>query len=257
MIRQPLVRIADFIRAGLRVRNLFRIGVVVSMVALSMAPDATSFLTFLFVFIGFTDLMLFSTLRLYANQLSLVFDRKHKLEYTNDPDVELIARLMGAPLKKIRITYNEKVTAYTNILTGEITVGWKWLQKWTLTEYLAVMVHELTHLKYVRRYFLENLIVMGLTMGFIITIVMMAFNTLPPIVQWLSALAFMTYIAQFFARKNELRADLEASKIVGPDAMISALETLGERFGYKGDSESHPSVAKRIRELLKQWFTRS
>ncbi len=252
MIRQQVLRIADFIRAGLRVRNLFRIGVVVSMAALSMAPDATLFLALLFVFIGFTELMLFYTLRLYLNQLNLVFGRRHQSEDICDPDVERIAQLMGISVKKIRLTYNEKVTAYTNILTRQITVGWKWLREWTSEQYLAVMAHELAHLKHARRYFLENLLVMGLTMSFIGTFSIISFHTLPPIVHWLTAFAFMGYIMQFFARKNELRADLEASRIVGSDAMISALETMGDRFGYRDDSESHPSVAKRIKELLKR-----
>ena len=84
---------------------------------------------------------------------------------------------------------------------------------------------------------------------------------------FLSILA--SIIVMWFSRKREYAADLSASKLVGPNKMISALKTLSTKsqqnlpdqmaaFGISGKREknykslfsSHPSIESRIEKIL-------
>lgn len=178
-----------------------------------------------------------------------VFNWKYKPEKTHDPDADKIARKLGAPLpKSINITENPRVLAVTNAWTRTITISKKLTQVLTREQLLAVIAHEIGHLKYRKVFIAEILVVMLASASFSLYF----FNiilAISPIMGLLAEWAFVLMLLIPVLRYNEFMADRAAKKVGLGNELADALTIVGKGSNDDG-SETHPSTSSRIKRLF-------
>lgn len=174
------------------------------------------------------------------------FNPKAYSELTFDPDVEQIAKAFGVKIRGIRLTYNRKIIAQTNLFTRVITVSKKWLDEWTQDEYNWVMAHEVFHIKRAGRFLLDVVIVTVPA-----SIYMIGLDRIPITFTQITAIIVVLLLMQGRSRKNESASDGAAKKLLGPKAGFTVIEDFGRRWGFEEDSSSHPSNLKRLRDIAK------
>ena len=209
------------------------------------------------VVLGIIDLVFVSGMILsvsqFLTQLTVgaveVFISRSPSELTTDPDVDAIADRIGAPRPKaIRITDNPRITAVTNAYTRVITVSKELFERLTREDFLAMMTHEVAHLKYRKRFALESAGAVLATAVFMLTLQNILI-LVSPILAELTGMAFFMTLLIFLMHQNELRADWEAKKIGLGDHLASVLKYLNGNHKHDRPSETHPSIRKRISRL--------
>ncbi|MGA2876451.1 MAG: M48 family metalloprotease [Nitrososphaerales archaeon] len=176
-----------------------------------------------------------------------LYDRKHKPEETELPELHQVAEEMGSSYsKKIRLTHNPKVeSAYTNMHSGQITLPRSWKDKYTFEQVLSILGHEVAHMKNVKRSYLD---MAGVIMG--VALATLAIGTiLPAIFAEVGGLAVFYLLLTSALRQNEYRADEESARVLGPEHLIEVLEDFDSNPSFSGGSETHPSPRQRIRRL--------
>ncbi|MGA2663611.1 MAG: M48 family metalloprotease [Nitrososphaerales archaeon] len=249
-------------KAGLFVfRYKFRLAFVVGTLAwttllrifvLFMSPLVQALLigSFGVLFFGFS--IAFSQLITAPITFSIntyLYDRKHAVEETEMPELLEISTAIGSPYqKKIRLTDNPKVeSAYTNMLTRQITIPRSWKDKYTFEQLLSIIGHEVAHLKTTKQSYLD---MAGVMLG--VSIVTLAFGTvLPTIFAEVGGLATFYLLLIPALQRNEYRADEESAKILGSEHLIEVLKDFDSDPSFSSGSETHPSPKKRIKRLRK------
>lgn len=134
--------------------------------------------------------------------------------------------------------------ARANLLRREVLLDSKSFFKLTPDERLAVVAHELAHLKSRHSLFATLILVAGvvlasasLTTGFLFL----------PTVVWLVFFFLMIY----YRRQSEYQADLIACRYVNPSFLVSALSKLGtgSKTQPLAAGLSHPPMRERIHRL--------
>ncbi len=108
-------------------------------------------------------------------------------------------------------------------------------------------MHEVGHIKYRNRYYLEVLLAGTITVLFSL---FLSLRLALPIVM-VTEIAFLMLAFTVVSHKNELRCDKFAAEVMGKDAVISLLEDLGRRYGFDAGSETHPPIRFRIDALTR------
>jgi len=176
------------------------------------------------------------------------YSRKHEPEMSYDPDVVILAEALGIRHDgPILITDDPIVNGpFTNVVTGTITVPRVWITRYTREQLLGALAHQLAHLKHRRRFDLELLIA-----GTITAVISGVFALgLPSLISILAEIGVLMIALTTVSQHNELRADAESREVMGAEPLISVLEDLGARYGFKESSETHPSIRFRISRLM-------
>jgi Zn-dependent protease with chaperone function/SAM-dependent methyltransferase len=245
--------ILDFF--GLHFKLFFFIGLIVCSVVLNEVILSVSVTTR--VVLGIIDLVFVSGMIMSVSQffaqlavgaVEVFISRSHS-ELTTDPDVDAIADRIGAPRPRaIKIVDNPRITAVTNAYTRVITVSKELFERLTREDFLAMMTHEVAHLKYRKRFALESAGSVVATVVFMLTLQNILIMVTPILAQ-LTGLAFFMVLLIMLMHQNELRADLEAQKIGLGDHLASVLKYLKGKGKHDRPSETHPSIGKRISRL--------
>ncbi|MDG6930043.1 MAG: M48 family metalloprotease [Nitrososphaerota archaeon] len=178
-----------------------------------------------------------------------VFGHRYAVEKTKDPDADQIAVKIGAPLPKaINVSDNPHIVAVTNVLTGVITISRKLMDDLTREQVLAIITHEIAHLKYRKRFVLELFGVISASLILSLSTLSIAF-LISPVIGSLGEISIFMLLLVYVLHNNELRADKEAIKIGLGDHLREVL--LYFQRGVKNDepSETHPSIKTRLHQI--------
>lgn len=157
-------------------------------------------------------------------------------------EVQDLAQRMVVRIKTFKVAPNFH-NAYTN--GNNVVIGQTLMDELTKDELLAVIAHELAHIK-------ENHLLIRL--GVLIPIFFIAtinFYGLPEILGGIAVLSYVMLVLTPLNWYLEVRADRLARQFVGAEAMKSALTILIGGKDMKEASETHPPIAKRIESLDK------
>lgn len=235
---------------------LFLIGVVVTAVLLNetiLYVAVSVRVAIAIVFLTFATGMIFSMTQFFTNAAFGIFELfnwRYKVERTHDPDADRIADAIRAPRpKSINITDNPRVIAVTNSVTKTITISRKVIQRLSREQLLAVITHEIGHLKYTKRQFAEIVLAALPTITFslhFLNIVLLVSPFMGALAEW----AFLLLVLIPMMRHGEIRAD-GVTKLVGlNNELAEALDIIGKE-NKKGDgTESHPATSSRISRLI-------
>jgi Zn-dependent protease with chaperone function/2-polyprenyl-3-methyl-5-hydroxy-6-metoxy-1,4-benzoquinol methylase len=239
-----------------RLTMLFMAGVVVSGAFLNLTifylPGAMR-VAVAIVFMTFATGMILSMTQFATNAafgIFEVFNWRYKVEKTHDPDADSIAEAIGAPKpKSINITDNPKVIAVTNAWSRVITVSRTLTESLTREELLAVITHELGHLKHRKRLLVEVALAMLATLGFslyFLNIIILISPEMGILGEW----AFLMLVLIPILRYNEIRADGETKLVKLNTHLADVLGKLDKGKGHNDGSETHPGTQSRIKRLL-------
>ena len=152
-----------------------------------------------------------------------------------------LSKEMGVKIRKFSISYgldNAYVTGRKSVVIGS-----KLIDKLTEKELLAVFAHELAHAK--ENHIRNNIIVYL----FIVTLCWLYWGNLPPVMQMITVMAYVSITLIPFNWYFERRADKLASEFCNKEDLISALLKLTDEDSRDTASETHPSINFRINML--------
>ena len=235
---------------------LFLIGVVVTAVLLNatiLYVAVSVRVAIAIVFLTFATGMIFSMTQFFTNAAFGIFELfnwRYKVERTHDPDADRIADAIGASRpKSINITDNPRIIAVTNSVTKTITISRKVMQRLSREQLLAVITHEIGHLKYTKRQFAEIVLAALATIAFslhFLNIVLLVSPFMGALAEW----AFLLLVLIPMMRHGEIRAD-GATKLVGlNNELAEALDIIGKENKRNDGTESHPATSSRILRLV-------
>ena len=167
--------------------------------------------------------------------------------------VKTLAKEMGVSVPhRTKLVAMDKVNAATNGRTLFITNAFEPYLCTSIGE--AVLAHELAHMK--GRHNEKTLLVLIalLLISYLFAAQFAAIHSLIGII--MGVLAFLTlfvFVLPLVSRAMEYEADSLASKVVGPAAMMRALETFVPTERLVLESDTHPSASARIERLRSRY----
>lgn len=253
MLAEAVERAVDFF--SLHFELVFFIGLVVCSVVLNevmLSASVTTRVILAIIDLTFVSGVVFSfsqfMVRLTVGAFE-AFSGRGSSEIITLPEVNDIADRMGAPRPKaVRIVDNPRVTAVTNAYTKVITASKDLYERLPRERFLAIIAHEVAHLKNSRRFTLESVGTIVATVGFLLSfqnIVVLV----SPILAELTGLSFFMLLLILIMHHNEFRADMEAKEVGYGDHLVSVLNYLRNTGKADRPSETHPSIKKRISRL--------
>ena len=240
--------------------------VLISIVVLSILPGtlllylpSTIRWIYAFAFLFLSMIPIFTTVQLITGsviqliQIGL-YNRKHKPQEINYPEVKQIRKKMGVNHNiQIFVTDNPAVKSpCVNLFSGKITIPSTWIKKHHRSEILAAIGHEFGHIKGYRR-FLRGIFLT--TFAPVVFILALGLFTLAfglvfiPIICQIAAFAFMMLVLSYVLWQNEYWADMASAKTVGPEPLIALFESLQKEVKKDDGSETHPPLHERIKRL--------
>jgi Zn-dependent protease with chaperone function len=254
--------IKDF---GRRVYLTFKVRriILISIVLLSIPSNLLYFLpstmrlVYLSIYVILMEIMVFIVVRFFTGSVTQVisgifYNRKHKPQEWFYPKVKQMARRIGMSgyNKPIYITDNPTLESpFVNAVTGKITVPSSFMAKFHSTEIDGGIGHELAHIKYCRRLFMELSWATIASYGF--SLMLAAFTSPTLYLLYLTAeVALMMLLFSYVLQRNEYRADSGGAEAATPEALISIFQYFKYKYGKDEGSETHPSLQSRIERLL-------
>jgi len=137
--------------------------------------------------------------------------------------------------------------AYAIPWTRQIVVGETLLKELSEDELSALLGHELSHIKQNHGPFL---MIWAMYSAIVVAASLATLNAPNTVIYVVSGAAFFL-VFSIVSRRFERAADAGAAAIVGSDAVIALLKHIVPQTRWKQESETHPSVIKRIRQLRK------
>lgn len=161
-----------------------------------------------------------------------------------------LARQMGVKLNRKRpFGVQEGLkNAYADPLTGQVVIGDQLLRGLAPEQMLAVIAHELTHLK---KNHASKMLLTGLLLACLV-FAALSHAGAPRPVAFLAT--FAAYMIAFVCvnQENEYSADSGAARQVGGESLIAALQEIVPRERWSIESETHPSVQDRVSRLRRK-----
>ena len=236
----------------------FRRGFLVVLAAIGFVPlslihmlPASARLTYAYVVASIAVLALYFTLGKFSQIAvdtigTVILNRKSmNLEEHNPAWTEAALQVGIKKPVKFYISLNSKLnSAVTNPLTRKIYFPESW-KKFSNSEQLGVIGHELDHIKNFRK-FIGCLALVAV--GVSVLAVPLGYVTAQVFVS-ISAISMELLLVSYFARRNELHADHESGSRFGPEGLISVFEIMLQNGHHDSDSETHPRLTKRISKL--------
>jgi len=252
-----LKEIGEYIYLTFRIRQVL----LISIVALAVIPGMFIFnlprevrLVYAYVFVAIFYISAVSLTNFFSVPIVQLiglglYGRKSVTREYSTPEIKELAKKMGiSKAVKVYITNNRLIRGpFTNGFTGKVYLTEAWVKRFPHKEVMATLAHEFSHVKNGRRFSLEIAVVMA---GVMLVTAILALHSIPVIVD-IAGFAMMILMMSFLARNNEIRADVEAARAVGPEALISVFEQLKADSKKDDGSETHPSLRERIARLMK------
>ena len=182
-------------------------------------------------------------LYLFLNQAIksfLILIRNRGIPQPIPTEVSKLANKMGVKIKDFRIA-DGMLNAYT---TGrKVVIGSRLIEKLEKDELLAIIAHELAHIK--ENHLTIRLVVVILT----VSLGMISWSNLPDTMVTYALLGYITIVLIPVNHWIEHRADKLAGEMVGCESLKSALLKISEGSDIKEPSETHPSIFNRVKFL--------
>ena len=151
------------------------------------------------------------------------------------------------PPKKMRVSLGRNINAAVGGSTLYITEGLKSRLDTISAE--GVVAHEMAHMAQDQDW---KLLAGVFSTMIIFVFIMMLLDEPGWLVSLGAMLTILPVIIPPISRSREYRADLQASEIVGIDKMVSGLNWGVERSDWNRDSETHPSLKRRLARLANE-----
>jgi len=232
----------EIYKVGFKKRLVITCVVVVSF-TITQAPlipiivQKLSIVTFVLALFPFTLVCLPSFISKIQFGIEMLLKAKKDVEVPDE--FQVLEKQFEVEIKGLKIVdniFNAGATAHGKIILGTIL-----LKNFNLNQQRAVIAHELAHIK--RRHHMK----LGIFMVVVLPYIFIISLNLPQAISCLVSLAMIIYFTMPVQWLAEFDADEQASKIVGIDSMIAALEA------FPGDpnegSEDHPPISIRIKRL--------
>lgn len=179
-----------------------------------------------------------------------IFGRRYRPVPFSNPEVEALAAKMRVQRRaKVYVTENPHAqSAFTNAFTSKVYIPASWIRSFPQAEIIAVIAHEFGHIKRRWRSALEFGIAIIASYGFFVLLLDLV-DVVPTIIFDVGYIALAFLLASFISWRGEYRADMEGARATGPEGLISIFEYWKNRIPRDDGSETHPSLAGRIRRL--------
>jgi Zn-dependent protease with chaperone function len=183
-----------------------------------------------------------------------LYNRKHKPKEVHFPEVKSIAKKMGLAYdKSIYVTENPHVkSAYVNLFSKKITIPSSSFTECHRSEILAIVGHELGHIKnngkYRKEILLASFAPFVLIVGLVFVTQFFALAYIPVFIQ-IGSYSLMMLILSYVFWRNEYRADEESAKTVGAAPLIAVFELFQSKVKKDEGSDTHPPLHDRIKRL--------
>ena len=160
---------------------------------------------------------------------------------------DLAAKLGTSPPKTMRVELGSNIDAAVSGNTLYVTEGLRGRLRTKMAE--CILAHEVGHLA--GRHNLIMVFTLYLTIGFVVVTTSLIDETSWRIMMAVALTVFPVFLP-LLSRHLEYDADRRAASVVGAGAMSHALRAIVPRHLWSKDSETHPSVEKRLARLLKK-----
>lgn len=156
--------------------------------------------------------------------------------------------------KRMKVKLNKKKpfgvikglnNAYSNSFKNQVLLGEDLLVNLSKKQRLALVAHELTHLKQNHN---SRFVIFGMIAAMLASI-SLGFSTGPTIINNLMIFAALIITFVFISWKNEYDADKGASYYVNKESTIALLRRIVPRNRWGEESETHPSILARTSKL--------
>ena len=187
-------------------------------------------------------------------QQILAYKKSQSIQIPNE--IAYLSNKMGVKINEIKIVEGV-CNAY--VIGGAVVLGKKLLEKLDLDEILAVIAHELAHKKgkHILLRFLITIPLLAIAMYSWSKLYSPIFFTesftqiVLTVMVNIGLLAFMLVIMIIPNWILEFKADKAAAKFAGKENIKSALLKLVDKENLEEPSETHPSIAERIKRINK------
>ncbi len=233
-------KLVSLFKVGFKGRFLVAYTVVIAATLFNIFPQPFVRLTILIAFIPISKVFVWT----FVNRsLSSMFIRRN-VNWQPIPDwLAKIAEEMKVKVKKFGI--KEGLDNAYSTITGTIVIGQKLYDRLTRDALIGVAGHELAHIKK------AHILKIAIYLLVILELTAFSFVTLPTAMACLATVAYITIAMIPFSWWYELQADALAANTesVGVERVKAALLSLAEGKNITEHSETHPSIATRIKRL--------
>lgn len=208
---------------------------VVSAVFFNVFANPLMKVLWLLLFLAASELYVASYAPIYAASIKLRID--HRNTKPMPIPVEIAALFDSANLREIELRVKDGF--YNAYAKGQsIVLGTDLIKDLSMGEILALVAHEVGHIKEHHRILIFLLSMPLVLLGYTLT-------TLPPIMAGLALMAYQTIVTTPINWYLEARADRYARKIAGKNELKGLLAKLSRRQDPKEPTESHPPLGVR------------
>ncbi len=241
------------IRVGIRSRLFICVLVVITGYSFSFSHNPYLRLASIIGVLVTSEAMIMLWGTAFAEMLMRPFAKKGSISWQEIPvftEFRALAETEGIKLNKKRPFGLRKDfdNAYANPLTMQIVVGEKLGQRLGDGHLIALIGHEVTHIK--QQHHLKMLF-LTMVVPALLTLPLMRAGT-PRIVHDVVLYAMFFMIFLFISWHNEYDADAGAARIAGTKNTIALLRKIAPKRQWRYESETHPSVHSRILKLKKR-----
>jgi len=236
--------LVSLFKVGFKGRFLIGCTVVVVAALFNVFPQPFARLTILITFLLVGEVFILTNIAYFVDRsLSSMFIRRN-VNWQPVPDwLAKIAENMKVKVKKFGIKEGLD-NAYSNG-TGTVIIGQKLCDRLTRDALIGVAGHELAHIKK------AHVLKMTIYLSVILCLTAFSFVALPAAMACLAMFAYITIAMIPFSWWYELQADALAAntELVGVERVKTTLLSLAEGKNITEHSETHPSIATRIKKL--------
>lgn len=188
---------------------------------------------------AFSELSVVAYTPSYIKNFRELFQRKQLKEVFAPGE---ISDLVGkSKMKKIHLkTIPNYFGAYS--YRNNICLGEELLKDFDSGMILAVITHELAHIR-------GRHATIAVSLMYVISAFLYLIVTGPPVIFAVAMFSTVTLLLIPLNWYFELSADDYATKLVGEEETKAVLSALGEKLGYDSNSETHPSVRRRLSRI--------
>lgn len=246
----------NVIRASFNRRLALYEIVVVSLTLFGALPNPLTKLPFLAIFLVAGGLfMAIFTLNMLS-KLRLVFSRKKEADIPIPVEIRELEKRIGSKIRRVKIRA-ELCNAF--VRARSMVLGFELLERLSFDELLAVVAHELGHIKekhgLIRVFAMFPLLLIPWYSWSRLTSPIFFTESLTYIIiTVMLGISFLAYTVLVMIPINwylEVRADRIAARFVGKESIKSALLALVSKENLLEPSEDHPSISERVKLIEK------
>ncbi len=236
----------SLLKAGFKGRFSIAYAVVITTALYGLPLYPLARLTVLIVILLVGELFILTYVPRLLERGFLLITYKRNVSW--QPIPKLLAKLANKMKVKIKRFGIKEGLYNAYYVKGTVIVGRELYQSSTKSELEGIFGHELGHAKLASKQSLKEFLY-----WFLVVLSLFSFSPtfaiLPPVIACLATIAYLTIVMVPVMWWHELQADALAAKFVGVRRIRAALLKLAKGRNIYEHSETHPSIATRIKRL--------